>query len=100
MRKVQRLHCPPEKIEKDLQEEVEMLRRIPGGSVSRELWPYSRYGVLRFFRIGDTGLAELGADGQLLSISPEQKGSAGVPEGEIATGAVVTPAPMVKEVAE
>ncbi len=100
MRKVQRLHCPPEKIEADLQEEVWMLRRIPGGSVSRELWPYSRYGVLRFFRVGDTGLAELGADGQLLSISPKETALTGVPERRGATGAAVTPAPTVKEVAE
>jgi hypothetical protein len=71
MRKVQCLHCPPEKIEADLQDDVDMLRRIPGGSISRELWPYSRYGILRFFRAGERDLAELGADGQLLSISPK-----------------------------
>jgi hypothetical protein len=67
VRKVQCLHGPPEEIEGDLRNEVNMLRRIPGGSVSRELWPYSRYGVLRFFRVEDTGLVELGADGNLIS---------------------------------
>ena len=65
VRKVQCLHGPPEEIEGDLRNEVNMLRRIPGGSVSRELWPYSRYRVLRFFRVEDTGLVELGADGKL-----------------------------------
>lgn len=67
VRKVQCLHGPPEEIEGDLRNEVNMLRRIPGGSVSRELWPYSRYGVLRFFLVEDTGLVELGADGKLPS---------------------------------
>ena len=66
-RKVQCLHGPPEEIEGDLRNEVNILRRIPGGSVSRELWPYSRYGVLRFFRVEETGLVELGADGKLFS---------------------------------
>jgi hypothetical protein len=100
MRKVQRLHCPPEKIEADLQDEVDMLRRIPGGSVSRELWPYSRYGVLRFFRVGETGLAELRSDGQLLSVSPKKPSSAGAPEDKVALGASGTPAPTVSGVAE
>jgi len=67
VRKVQCLHGPPEKIEGNLQNDVNMLRRIPGGSVSRELWPYSRYGILRFFRVEETGLVELGADGELPS---------------------------------
>ena len=67
LRKVQCLHGPPEEIEGDLRNEVNILRRIPGGSVSRELWPYSRYGILRFFRVEETGLVELGADGKLFS---------------------------------
>ena len=65
VRKVRCLHGPPEEIERDLRNEVNMLRRIPGGTVSRELWPYSRYGVLRFFLVKETGLVELGADGKL-----------------------------------
>ena len=76
VRKVQCLHGPPEEIEKDLRDEVNMLRRIPGGSVSRELWPYSRYGVLRFFLVEDTGLVELGADGKLLSRPAKERAPA------------------------
>ena len=35
-----------------------------GGPVSRELWLYSRYGALRFFRVGDNGsLVEIDRDG-------------------------------------
>jgi hypothetical protein len=100
MRKVQCLHSSPEKIKADLQEEVDMLRRITGGSVSRELWPYSRYGVLRFFRVGETGLAELGADGKLLSISPKETAPTRVQEGKVARSTAVTPASTVTGVAE
>jgi hypothetical protein len=41
------------------------LRTIPcGGPVSRELWLYSRYGALRFFRIREDGsLAEIDREG-------------------------------------
>jgi len=98
--KVQRLHCPPEKIEEDLQEETDMLRRIPGGSVSRELWPYSRYRVLRFFRVGETGLTEIGADGQLLGTVSKGTALTGIPEGKIAPGAMVPPAPAEAGVKE
>jgi len=37
-----------------------------GGPVVRELWLYSRYGVLRFFRVADDGIVEIAADGTLL----------------------------------
>jgi hypothetical protein len=100
MRKVQCLHGPPEKIEKDLQNEVNMLRRIPGGSVSRELWPYSRYGVLRFFRVEETGLVELGTDGKLLGMSPRETATARVPVVKVVPGVAGTPAPTVTGVAE
>jgi hypothetical protein len=35
-----------------------------GGPVSIELWLYSRYGTLRFFRIGAAGLAEIDCHGE------------------------------------
>ena len=91
VRKVQCLHGPPEEIEADLRNEVNMLRRIPGGSVSRELWPYSRYGVLRFFRVEDTGLVELGADGKLISRPAEEPAVAGHPEENVVPGAPGNP---------
>lgn len=87
VRKVQCLHGPPEEIEGDLRNEVNMLRRIPGGSVSRELWPYSRYGVLRFFLVKDTGLVELGADGKLLSRPAKELAPAEHPEENVVPGA-------------
>ncbi|MFA5213727.1 MAG: hypothetical protein WC406_10360 [Methanoregula sp.] len=93
MRKVRCLHSPPENIEAELRNEVSMLRRIPGGSVSRELWPYSRYGVLRFFRVEGTGLVEIGADGKMIVISPKETVSAGVPIEKVVPGAAGIPAP-------
>ena len=93
-RKVQCLHGPPEEIEGDLRNEVNILRRIPGGSVSRELWPYSRYGVLRFFRVEETGLVELGADGKLLSRPSQEPAPAERPEENVIPGAPGNPDQM------
>ncbi|GAB6284942.1 MAG: hypothetical protein STSR0009_11420 [Methanoregula sp.] len=78
---VQCLHSPPEKIEADLRSEISILRRILGESVSRELWMYSRYGVLRFFRVEETCLVELKSDGNLIVTSPKETATAGVPAG-------------------
>ena len=98
VRKVQCLHGPPEEIEDDLRDEVNMLRRIPRGSVSRELWPYSRYGVLRFFLVEDTGIVELGADGKLLSKPAKEPAPAEHPEEKVVLDAPGNPdqAPVPK----
>ena len=93
MWKVHCLHSPPEKIEADLRNEVSMLRRIPGGPVSLELWTYSRYGVLRFFRVEETGLVELRSDGKMIVPSPKETATAGVPAGSDVPGTAGTPAP-------
>ena len=91
VRKVRCLHGPPEGIEEDLRDEVNMLRRIPRGSVSRELWPYSRYGVLRFFLVTDTGLVELGADGKPLSRPAKEPAPAERPEKNVVLGTPENP---------
>jgi hypothetical protein len=100
MRKVQCLHSPPEKIEADLRNEISMLRRIPGGSIVREVWPYSRYGVLRFFRVEETGLVELGTDGKMIVTSPKETATAEVPAGNDVPGTAGTPARSVTGVTE
>ena len=38
-----------------------------GDPVSREIWWYNRAGHLRFFRVGETALVELAADGSILT---------------------------------
>ena len=53
-----------ETIETEYREPILLARQIPcGGPVCRELWLYSRYGSLRFFRIENAALVELGPGG-------------------------------------
>ncbi|MDO9325427.1 MAG: hypothetical protein Q7T80_10780 [Methanoregula sp.] len=55
-----RLHATIAEITRDYSDAVHGLGAIPfGGPVSRELWLYSRYGILRFFRLAETGLIEI-----------------------------------------
>ena len=58
---------------------IDDFRSYPaGGPVFRELWLYSRYGVLRFFRVEDDGIVEIAADGTvLLPVNPGSTGAAG-----------------------
>jgi hypothetical protein len=49
-----------------------------GGPVVRELWLYSRYGVLRFLRVEDDRITEIAADGTvLLPMNPGGTGEVG-----------------------
>jgi hypothetical protein len=69
IQKSQRLHGTVADIEAEFSGAIDLLRIHPaGGPVSRELWPYSRYGGLRYFRVEDEGLTELGADGKVLPV--------------------------------
>jgi hypothetical protein len=62
-----RLHMTLADIEAEFRDAIALLRIHPGGGpVSRELWLYSRYGSLRFFRVEDNGIVELSADGKVL----------------------------------
>ncbi|MEI7857905.1 MAG: hypothetical protein WCH85_10435 [Methanomicrobiales archaeon] len=55
-----RLHAPIAEIIRDYSDAINGLCAIPfGGPISRELWLYSRYGILRFFRLIETGLIEI-----------------------------------------
>ena len=52
------------------------LRTLPGsGLVTRELWLYSKKGIWRYFRVTDSGIEEIGPDGEPLI--PAGKSSAG-----------------------
>jgi hypothetical protein len=64
VRKARRLHGTVAEIEEEFSDAVREARTIPcGGPVSREIWLYSRYCVMRFFRVGSTGLTELDRHG-------------------------------------
>jgi len=48
------------------------VRTLPGSvDIVRELWPYSRSGTLRFFRVEDSWLLEIGRDGKPLADDAE-----------------------------
>ena len=67
LRKASRLHGTVADIAAAHRDVIENLRLYPaGGPVSRELWLFSRYGVLRFFRVEASGITEIGADGKVL----------------------------------
>ncbi|OPX62197.1 MULTISPECIES: hypothetical protein [unclassified Methanoregula] len=80
-----RLYLDLAEIEWEFADPIARLRLHPAGSpVSRELWLYSRYGVLRFFRVLDHGIVEIGTDGKELAMAgpakPEEKIQAVVEE--------------------
>lgn len=67
------------------------LRAMPRqGPVSCELWLYSRYGTLRFFRIGNTGIEEIDS----LGLTPAEAPALAVKTGSAeTTTAGATPVP-------
>jgi len=66
-----RIHGTPAEIAAEFHNTIAPLRIHPaGGPVSLELWLCSRYGVLRFFRVLGDGIAEIGADGNVLPAGP------------------------------
>jgi hypothetical protein len=71
VRKARRLHGTSAEVETDFSEAVIKSRAIPcGGPVSRELWLYSRFCVMRFFQITDAGLVEIDRHGLTLVTVP------------------------------
>ena len=61
-----RLHASIAEITHEYSGAIAGLSTIPfGGPVSRELWLYSRYGTLRFFRVAEVGLVEIDCHGFL-----------------------------------
>ncbi|MFA4861293.1 hypothetical protein [Methanoregula sp.] len=71
IQKAPRLHETLAEVERDYYDVLARIRIVPGGGpVSRELWLYSRYGVLRFFRVEDQGIVELSSDGRILVTLP------------------------------
>ena len=57
----------PAEIEAENRVRIARLRSVPASAhVLRELWIYSKYGSLRFFRVEDTWLLEIGSDGMPL----------------------------------
>jgi hypothetical protein len=66
--------CTPADIEAENRVRIARLRSVPASAhVLRELWIYSKYGSLRFFRVEDTWLLEIGPDGLPLGAGPAKE---------------------------
>ena len=84
------LRCTVQWLEREAHAEIAGLKMFPSSrEISRELWICSPDYCWRFFRVCDTGLAELGRDGALLP----QKSPAPRPETATTKTRPVVPAP-------
>ena len=67
IKRMRYLRCTMQWLEREACEEIAGLKMFPSSrEISRELWICSPEYCWRFFRVCDTGLAELGRDGVLL----------------------------------
>ena len=71
-------------LEAEFRELIRQLRCIPG---HREFWIYSKKGSVRFFRVDDASLVEIGRDGLPLPLNGKE--DSGVKA--VAGGAVISP---------
>jgi hypothetical protein len=68
----------PEELDAENRELLAQIRSIPANvNIHREFWAYSKYGTLRFFRVEDTWLLEIGHDGLPLSGRSDTQGVPG-----------------------
>jgi hypothetical protein len=75
IRRADPFRVTPAEMETENREVLAMIRTLPGSAdIIREFWPYSKAGTLRFFRVEDSWLLEIGRDGQPLAV-PEAKGA-------------------------
>jgi hypothetical protein len=82
VRKARNLHASILQVEADFSDAINEAGIIPcGGPVSRELWLYSRFGVMRFFRIENAGLSEIDRHGlPLVTVPAGQPLITGIPQ--------------------
>jgi len=73
----------PEEFDAENHEQLTLFRSFPGSAdIIREFWVYSKYGTLRFFRVEESRLLEIGRDGLPLAArggkpGPEKSGKKG-----------------------
>lgn len=71
IKRVRHLRCSLVWLEREAEADLAGLRLMPlCPGISRELWICSPTGIFRFFRVGDSSLAELDRDGRLLTVRP------------------------------
>nr|WP_320161429.1 hypothetical protein [uncultured Methanoregula sp.] len=67
IKRLRRICCTKETLERDAEQEVTGLKMYPScPQISRELWGISQDYFIRFFRILENGILELGSDGEPL----------------------------------
>lgn len=101
IRWAQKISSDIRQIESDFGSTITDLRNVPRtGSLSCELWLYSRYGTLRYFRIGRAGIEEIDWYGRPLAGdgSPGPAGTANA--GSNAATAVTLPIAALPEQAD
>jgi hypothetical protein len=70
IRRADPFRVSPAEMEAENREALAVIRSLPASAdIIRELWPYSKYGSLRFFRVEDSCLLELGRDGRPLGVA-------------------------------
>ena len=68
IRRADPFRITPAEMEAENRDVLAFVRSLPGSAdIVREFWPYSKYGALRFFRVEDSGLLEIGRDGKPLA---------------------------------
>lgn len=84
IRFAQKISADIRQIESEFATTIAGLRAVPRqGPVSCELWLYSRYGTLRYFKVGDTGVEEIDS----LGLSPAETPALSVKTGSAETTA-------------
>jgi hypothetical protein len=64
IKRVCKIRCTKEEIAAELQEWIILLHSFPvSESILCELWVYTKQNSWRYFRVGSTGLVEIGRDG-------------------------------------
>jgi hypothetical protein len=82
IRRADPFRLSPAGIEAENRTVLAMIRSIPGSAdIIREFWLYSKARTLRFFRVEDTWLLEIGRDGQPRAV-PEMKPGPGTTAGK------------------
>jgi hypothetical protein len=67
VKRMRHIRCTAKWLERDAADEIAGLKMYPASpQISREIWIVSPEYALRFFRVGDTGLIELGEGGEPL----------------------------------
>ena len=67
IKRMRYIRCTPQWLDREAYDELAGLKMYPSSAeISRELWICSPDYCWRFFKVGDTGLCELGRDGTIL----------------------------------